>query len=366
MPKIIVKYIFIFSLLCAGMLSSVYADDSPPDTINGFEISEDVLTYTYENFVEKFRPIGVCVWLHHALIPYITTTPEVDEYLPDLVVSVYNELGDDPFEEANYMLDETANEVGNTDLKIATSALIGGSISGGLANGRNSSIRTRTHNNSDITKSVDVIGSPFNVAHLGYVTLQRDTTFYYPYFQSDADSVPGRLGFAEDLEVKYTPSPLGPYIGSSFENHWAYEFPRDMDVVNENDYKASLSIALHAADIVTNKSDGHIVYPTHDSCGKNCAVANVISPSEQHDINIRNRSARNNTIWQEVYPNNINKVKMGTSDVASTNPYGLGHSEEVAGNGNYVFVIWRHYKGCVQSHGKLIFATVKVPNTKKR
>ncbi len=235
-------------------------------------------------------------------------------------------------------------------------------ISGGdqLTDGRNSGISSIMHSSADITKSVDVIGSPVNMAHLPYMVLRRDTTSYAPYFHSATDSVMGRLGIAEDLEL-LTFSPLGPYIGKSFVDHWTYEFPRDMSVVNANDYKASASISMHAADIVTNRHTGHVVKGTSDSCGINCAVANVVPPEEVK----KGRSPHE--IWQEVYPLDRNKLNLGKSDQLSISPTDLGHDDEVAGKGNYVFLIWRHYKGCIQSHdAALISATVTVPPTKKR
>ena len=63
-----------------------------------------------------------------------------------------------------------------------------------------------------------------------------------------------------------------------------------MSVNIDNDYKASVVIALHAADLVTNNN------ALHDSIHqrflrKTCAVANVIEEmNEEH------------AIWQEVYP----------------------------------------------------------------
>lgn len=55
---------------------------------------------------------------------------------------------------------------------------------------------------------------------------------------------------------------------------------------------------------------------------------------------------REKVIWQEVYPNNRN-IKPGDAD-------DFGVSDEKSGNGNYVFVIWRKYRGCIQHEGKLL------------
>ncbi len=116
-----------------------------------------------------------------------------------------------------------------------------------------------------------------------------------------------------------------------------------MLILNGYDFIASVVIALRAADIVTNKNALHIVHSTHDSCGKNCAVANVIE-----------ETGHAHAIWQEVYPND-RQIHLGAPNSATGTP--LGQADEQAGHGNYVFVLWRHYRGCVQDSGHLWWAS---------
>ena len=334
--------IILFTLAAITCVNKVLGD-APPSSTNSakiaYYIGKDYFDYLH------YRPIGACVWLHWAWIfPYITVTPEVKHYAPDMIVTVYDEPGDDPWYEARKTFDVLSNKAGN----ILISKMTGDA----LTNGHNASIRGAEHNDSVITKSVDVIGSPMNLIHFPYLMLRHDTTAFVPYYQSDLDSWTSRSGLAEAIRPE-TYNPLSHYIGSSFYDHWAYEFPRSMSVDSNNDYKASLSIALHAADIVTNENTLHVVHSTDDSCGTNCAVSNVIE--ETHD---------DHEIWQEVYPHNKH-VHLGESDATSVNP--IGRDDDQAGNGNYVFAVWRHYKGCVQSDGgHLLWATVHVPDTKKR
>lgn len=318
------------------------ADDGPSGSINSAQMSLDVGEHYFS--YGHFRPIGICVWLNWSIFgPYTIITPELSEYLPDLVVSVYNESGDDPWFEARETFDKVAQVAGGAAMQAVTGD--------DLTDGKNTSLRGEQNNNSEVTKSVDVIGSPTGLLHIPFFMLRLDTTPFMPYFQSALDSVPGRMGIAEDLEPE-TWNPFGDYIGSSFLHHWAYEFPRSMSVDNNNDYKASVSIALHAADIVTNKNTLHVVRSTSDSCGKNCAVANVVQESsDDHEI------------WEEVYPHDRH-IQLGQSDLTSVTP--LGHNDEKSGHGNYVFVVWRHYKGCIQASGHLIYKTVDVPPTDKR
>lgn len=312
-------------MLLLTINTQTYANDSPPHTITSVDmavtIGKHYLDYTH------YKPIGICTWLHWWMfMPYIVVTPELDEHLPDLIISVYNKAGDNPWFEARQTIDKVAKVAGNAAIRAITGFE--------LTNGRNTSIRGKQHNSANITKTVDVIGSPMDLLKIPYLTLQSDTTSFMPYFQSNLDVATGRMGIAEALRIE-TWNPIGHYIGSSFINHWAYEFPRDMTVDNNNDYKASVSIALHAADIVTNQNTLHVVKSVADSCGTNCAVSNVTENAKQ-------------VIWQEIYPHD-RRIQIGKSDVTSITP--IGSNDTKAGHGNYIFVLWRHYRGCVQSPG---------------
>ena len=317
------------------------ANDAPPGSINSLSMSWKVGQH-FPHYM-NFKIIGVCTWLHWSIFgPYPVPTPEVDEYLPDLVVSVYNQSGDNPWFEARNSIDTVSQSIGSAAIKQATGF--------GLSGGTDSNQSGQEHADGEVAKYVDVIGAPMNAIKIPFVMLRRDTTAFVPYYQSATDTL-GLLGLAEKFQ--HETYLLGHYIGQGFSDHWAYEFPRDMSVDNNNDFKASLAIALHAVDIVTNKNTGHTVISTNDSCGTNCAVSNVIE--EQHDDHEK---------WQEVYPLN-RQVHPGESDKNSKTP--IGQEDAKSGNGNYVFVVWRHYRGCIQSPGgHLIVKTVTVPDTQKR
>ena len=292
-----------------------------------------------------FSIIGACVWEQwtwHG--PSISATLELDEYLPDLAVSVYNEEGDDPWLYPNTFLDDMSYDGGDALLQTAT-----GLSNADMYNGNQASTDSSEQHDAETTKYVDVLGSPGMIVHVPFATLRSATWPNEPFYQSMLDT-PGRMGIAETLEPG-TYNPLGGYIGT-FMKHWAPEFPRTMTVDNDNDYIASTSIALHAADIVTNDNSLHVVHSASDSCGTNCAIANVIpESSDSHEI------------WEEVYPND-HHITLGKFNLMPGHP--IGHRDIVKGHGNYVYMIWRHYKGCVQHSGSLIYKTVDVPPTHKR
>lgn len=314
----------------------------PADTMTSYTIAQKVAEH-YFNYTH-YRVIGTCFWRecswHGCSFPL---TLELDEYLPDLVVTVYNGEGNDPWVEARTLLDRPSHAIGNR--------LITGATGFELQNGSSSAFNKVAHYDSLRTKSVDVIGNPFTLLHFPFLNLRVDALPLTPYYQSDLD-VPGRLGIAEIVRME-TWAPIDP-IGNSAFNHWSYEFPRSMSVNVDNDYKASVIAALHATDIVTNQNTLHVTKSTSDSCGINCAVSNVIEEQKE-----------NHAIWEEVYPHDRH-IHPGEED--SLNPQSLGADDEAIGHGNYVFVVWRHYRGCVQVDKKatLLMATVTVHPIQKR
>lgn len=339
--QVLIIFLMVFSV------GQGFANTAPPSHINTFQIAfataKHVFDYTH------FKLIGTCVWLdtHGPFhIPYLAFTPELDEYLPDLVVTSFNEAGDDPWDAPRLTLDKASYAAGNA----AARATTGFSLGNGQIEVANNATQ---HGNGIITKYVDVIGNPYPLAYFPFLSLRLDTAPFMPYYSSAMDT-PGRLGLAEAWRVVKNMNLFRYYIGQSFVNKWGYEFPRNMTSVTTNDYEASVMAALRAADIVTNVNALHVVKSTSDSCGVNCAVASV-----------KEELTNQNEIWQEVYPHD-HLIQLGASAVHVPIGHMLGGADEHAGHGNYVFVVWRHYRGCVQHHGKLLWAMVHVSPTQKR
>lgn len=333
---------FAVNLIGLSAQAEILENSSTSQTINIAElISRQVSHWPHYS---HYKVIGICTWMHWGLFPVVLVKPELDEYKPDLVVTVYNQPGDDPWFEARETIDPLSSDFSTHVIKNIT----GFSMTTG--NNAELSGQGQMHYNALRAKIVDVIGDPMVSLSMPMADLRPDTTAFRPYYQSQVD-VLGTLGIAEAIQPD-TYNPLTHYIGSSVFDHWSYEYPRSMTIDVDNDYKAAVVAALHAADIVTNTNPLHIVHSTENRCGVNCAVANVIEETSD-----------TNEVWQEVYPKNA-PVLLGKSDALTSDS--TGSSDDVAGNGNYVFVIWRHYRGCVQADGELLFASSTVSPTIKR
>lgn len=316
-----------FMMISAG---SLYAAESiePPHPISSIGIATKVLNKLFTN--SHYKVIGNCTWAVGKLPPKLVPVPSVEQFLPDLIVTVANRPETNPWIEAKALYENPASQA----LYQKTYRLaIGSELGFGDDAGQTSAM----HINDERTRIVNVIGSPAGLYRFPYLSHRSETRFGYPYYLSEADAVADRTEIAEITYMATHPQLLFNHdIGSSTQV-WGHEIPRLMRVTHPSRFRASVVAALHAADIVTNKNSLHITQSTSNTCGSNCVVSNVI-----FDANNKN------VIWQEVYPKNRNINFNDSSD--------MGIEDEQAGNGNYVFVVWRKYRGCIQHEGKLVRA----------
>lgn len=323
---------------CTALASNAWAL-SPPSTITGIGISEDAITH-YLNY-SHMEVIGICLWVKwHWYGPSFDTTLELDQFQPDMVVSVFDQPGDNPWVEANTFIDPVAHAAGSASVNLTYGQ--------SLAYGANNAT-PQVNDQNMRTYVVDVVGDPFVAMGFPWM-LRSDTNAYNPYYSSDSDAAPDRMGLAEALQLN-TYNPFAYYIGPSMFSNWGYLYPRVMTINQPNNYMGSILAGLHGAAIVTNRNYLHVVQSTNNSCGTNCAVANI-----------NGSTSDSNAIWEEVYPLD-KKIQLGEMGAGSITP--VGASDNQAGKGNYVFQVWRHYRGCIQGNGSLVFASTPVPATQK-
>ena len=309
----------------------------PPHPINTAILTARVLEKTFEN--THYRIIGACLWTKE-LPPRIETGPAIEQYLPDLVVTVSNQPGANPWLEAGLMYE---NELTLKGYQKAFAQTLGLPFDVGDGSGQMS----HEHLNEERTRIVSVIGSPASLYRLPKVTHKPETRFAKPYYSSLADAISDRTESGEIAYMATHPHLLVGHEIGTLTNHWGQEIPRLMRITQPSRFRASVVAAMHAADIVTNQQSLHVAIPTKNSCGPNCVVANVIyDPKHEH------------VLWQEVYPKN-RMIEPGNSA-------DFGEVDDTEGNGNYVFVIWRKYRGCVTQSGKLMHGFPNVGKPQKR
>ena len=309
-----------------SLLISLLLSLSAEASINTATIIQDTLT-ALPSCLHYQLSAHFCIWISPT--GKINTTPIVSHYLPDLVVSVFNQPHDNPWIEINKIIDNTSRPIQNTLIK-ATTRLNAGGGRHGLQN---------QHEQDVIFKEADVIGNPALLLIPAHGLLPSTATPWLPYYQSMTDSLLWRgippyvlpeEGMALGLNITH-------HVGMGFQN-WGGMYPHEGKVINDNDVKASMVIAQRATDLLTNSNVfGHIHKELDLKCGKQCKAAPIQENSKQ-------------TYFQMIYP-----VIQHSCHVLGTNesytPSMLNQK------GAYVWIVWRHYEGCSNGYGHYIGRT---------
>lgn len=278
-----------------------------------------------------YKVTGICFWKDTF---GINTTLQVSHYIPDVVVTVYNRAGEDPWVEASKTFDQAAYAAGNTQTHLA---MPGFNMEGGQGSAGDH-IKTDLH-----LKEVDVIGNPAVTTLFSNkeMFLPSQTSPFFPYFQSMLDTLAWRF---PPLETLFYPQSLVPGlhdIGQWPLNTWGTVYPRSGFITQANDAKSAAVVALRAGHIVTREGQPHLYQMLSSSCGEQCTAAQVEENSDD-------------TQWQMLSPIESNRCEIfGKSDTGGSQ-WGLPAAAQA--NGAYVFNLWRRYHGCIQGEGAFISA----------
>lgn len=326
----------IFGLLTLLVLTHTVAKEG--SEINTGKLVPDVLGAVLNNPTGNFlnwKLTGMCFWLHWSIFgPYYTQTWRVNEFLPDTIITVYNREGEDPFLFSNKILDPILKAMGDQIAKTTVGMKpIAGSDS------------AASHNDGMLQyKEVDVLGDPMaSVVDnlIPNMMIPTVSTPYVPYYSSLLDSV---LWRDPKVDLLTHPQDLLTSIGTT--DQWGSLYPRNGYVDQAGDFKAAAVDALRATDIATITGVSHITnsLPT-GSCGDQC----TIEPNSESDVNDFSKVK-----YQEIYPveSNTAQQTFGVEDpIVGT----YGQDQFDKGNGNYAWLMWRHYSGCIQDGGQLIY-----------
>jgi integrating conjugative element protein (TIGR03756 family) len=309
-------------LLGLSLLFSLSTQASPP-TLHSEIIIQDTLA-ALPHCSHYHMPIHVCVWLSDW--GEINTTPLLDHYLPDLVVSVFRKPHGNPWVEINKVIDNAGEPIQKGIIKAATGFPVG--------HGNHSLVDA--HEEAVIFKEADVIGNPALSVIPKDGALPSTATPWQPYFQSLTDSVLWRglppAALAE--EAMALALNVAHHIGTGVAN-WGGIYPHEGKVIGENDLQASIVIAARAADLTTSLNGyGHIYHRLSTHCGEECTATPIQENSPD-------------TYFQMIYPKTETDCHvLGDSDSSPA------HS--LTTEGAYVWIVWRHYIGCADGKGHYI------------
>jgi integrating conjugative element protein (TIGR03756 family) len=310
----------ILYILCMGI-----AINSHAASINSFTITQATLSAALKlngSCLNYQPPIRACIWF--SPIAGKNVTPFLDHYLPDFVVVVYRNAGDDPWQEMRTLLDSPSASVQSSVIK-------------NVGSGDHSFLNETEQ--QVIFKEADVIGNPallFLHEHIGVMLLESTAKPMKPYYQSMLDSALWRGFMPQSLpeETSALALDVTHHIGTGI-NDWGGLYPHEGTVQGNNDLKASMVIAQRAADLLTNSQVfGHLHQSPSTSCGKHCKSFPISENSHE-------------TLFQMIYP----ITQSECAPLGSDSSYSDSMLDE---KGAYVWIVWRHYQGCPDGDGEFV------------
>ena len=281
---------------------------------------------------------GVCVWLQCGFGCSINTSPRYKHNNPDLVVTVYDELGLDPWVEMNAWYATFQLSAANTVLGWLTPIpLVGGghqTEGGSHPDLEDMSLRF---------KEASAYGHPMSLLSdftNGMALCPSEADAYFPYFLSGVDAAEWRFGVGEAAFLPwYLPGARTVGLGGFFQQ-WGAVFPRTGFVNQKDDPKAAAVVAQRVGNIVTGVPGLHIHQPL---LGNNFVLTWL--PGELIE------NVPFTGVWQMIKPlPDPLCYTFGVNDVLSPLPWSTGRTTDDNG---YAFSLWRRYE-CCEARGSLI------------
>ena len=281
---------------------------------------------------------GTCVWLRCGFGCSIRTSPRYKHNNPDLVVTVYDELGKDPWVEMNAWYATFQISAANTVLGWLTPIpLIGGghqTEGGSSPDMDDMSLRF---------KEGSAYGHP--MASLGSFTAglalcPSEATAFVPYFLSGVNAGEWRFGLGESTFLPWLlPGVRTVGLGGFFQQ-WGSVFPRTGFVKQKDDPKAGAVVAQRIGNIVTGAPGIHLAGHLNGN-----GYSWTVLPGEL----IENIPFTG--VWQMIKPlPDPICYTFGVNDVLSPLPWSTGRTTDDNG---YAYALWRRYE-CCQQRGSLI------------
>jgi len=273
-----------------------------------------------------YKVVGLCFWLVCDVGCFITTTPKVDHYLPDVVITAYPKYGSDPWIEINKTIDVADHAAGNALFGLLNNGM-------GIKNG---SFDSAGSSDNDIKlREVDVIGNPALAFLHWRLLLTGQATPYVPYFQSQLDAIEWRSGLLEQQFLSAW-SPGKEVVGTFLVNEWGSTYPRQGFIMQPNVGKASAVIAVRGGNIATTESYDHI---SRDLAANPCSDEDCTTPGPI-------LSDTPKTQWQMLLPDSQTICHAKIDYKAMPDWVKHQHDDQT-----YSWVVWREYRGCIDGSG---------------
>jgi len=214
---------------------SISAQALDTATITTSSLSLDCLDY---------QVVGICYWLFCSYGCKVRTSVKVRHYLPDAVVSSYQNTGANPWSEVAMLSAPNAK------------AEDGGS---GVSDEEHENETSRFKNADVIGHPAGVVFSDF-VGQMGYSCTGAGVPFV-PNLLSTLDTVAWRY-YLPEMAYPEALVPTLRNVGSTLAmNLWGAVYPRGGFIHQADDHKAAAVVAQRAGDIVTRNAQPHVYLP---------------------------------------------------------------------------------------------------------
>lgn len=288
---------------------------------------------------------GTCVWLQCSG-PFcsVRSSPRYKHFNPDLLVTVYDEIGKDPWIEMNAWYTPFQLTMSNTILGWLTPI----SLTGG-GHQTEASPAQDLEDKSLRFKEGSAYGHPMSALSSflgGYALCPSEATAYFPYFLSGIDAMEWRFGYGEMLNFPYLLPGVRTVGAGGFFQQWGSVFPRTGFLLQKDDPKAGAVVAQRIGNIVTGTPGLHLASSLLGN-GYNWTVL----PGEL----IENVPFTGKWQMEKPLPDPMCYV-FGANDVVSPLPWSTGRTTDDNG---YAYTLWRRYE-CCRARGSLI--TIVVAN----
>ena len=282
----------------------------------------------------NWRATGLCLWLDCGPLGCrVRSSLKVGHYNPDLVVSSYNALGDNPWLEIRTTLGIAQATAARSALGTLTDLVVGS------AGNRTEGTDRRDHKNL-VFRETDAIGHPglnFSLPVLpASLRCVSQALPFIPYFLSGIDALAWRGPVPESLY----PASLIPglrEVGRWPLFIWGSVYPRTGWTIQSEEPKAAALTAQRVGDIVTRQRQPHLY---QHLTGPLTAEQRVWAPGA-----LTENEPETGT-WQMVAPVADSDCYVFGEDGLAAPSWANGR---VDAGGDYVWNLWRPYECCRRS-----------------
>ncbi|MCL1130465.1 TIGR03756 family integrating conjugative element protein [Shewanella sairae] len=268
-----------------------------------------------------YQVIGMCLWMTCTPLGCDTDTSiKVKHRLPDMVAMSYLNTGEAPWQATQWMSPTTPGAKG-----------------GGSSHKRSPTLL----DNATVTfQNTDIIGHPAEgtffemLSSFGY-TLEGPSTPFMPYYLSSLDTLGWRFNIPDVFNVSSW-NPLTNRLGN-----WGSVYPRGGFSIQKQPYKSAAMAAYKASHVVTRPMQSRVYQSLIADKKQGYWPPEAIGEKDDE------------TFWQPLYPKQEMKA-VAWPDIDDSTTTGDPYAERISETGEYVWGVWRTYRGCEQKGAMLV------------